>query len=156
MGKTNLVAEPGTYEIRVTREFDAPRDLVFRAFTDPALVPRWWGLRSTTTVVDKYEAKPGGSWRLVQHGEDGAEDAFHGVFHEVTPSERIVYTFEYEGIPGHVLLETITFESDGDKTRITDASVFQSVEDRDGMLAAGMEWGANESMDQLEELLKTL
>ncbi|MBI5670572.1 MAG: SRPBCC family protein [Chloroflexi bacterium] len=153
MAKLNLVAEPGSYEIRMTREFDAPREQVFKAMTDPALVPRWWGPSSVSTVVDRMEVKPGGMWRYVQREQDGTEYGFHGVYHAVEALERLVFTFEFEGMPGHVLLETVTFEEHSGKTRVIDSSVFQSVADRDGMLRAGMESGASESWERLEALL---
>jgi uncharacterized protein YndB with AHSA1/START domain len=156
MTKLNVIAEPGTHEIIITRDFDAPRELVFKAFTDPKLVAKWWGLNESTTIVDKMEVKTGGIWRYVQHYADGREYGFYGVYHQISAPERLVYTFEFEGMPGHVLLETITLEEHNGKTKITDASVFQSVADRDGMLQSGMEGGAQESFDRLEELLKTL
>ena len=154
--KLVIVAEPGSHAISMTRSFDAPRALVFNAFTDPKLIPQWWGPASLTTVVDKLDAKTAGAWRFVQHDADGNEYAFHGVFHAVTVPEQIVYTFEWEGLPGHVLLETITFEEKDGVTTLTDVSVFQSVEDRDGMIENGMEGGAQESMDRLTELLKRM
>lgn len=156
MGKLNVVAEPGKHEIRISRDFDAPRELVFRAHSDPALVARWWGLKSTTTVVDKMEAKAGGLWRYVERDAEGNEYGFHGVYHEVTAPERIVYTFEFEGMPGHVAMSTLTFEAVDGKTRLLESSIYQSVEDRDGMIQSGMETGAAESWDSLEEILKTL
>jgi uncharacterized protein YndB with AHSA1/START domain len=155
MSDLKVVADPGTHEIVITRSFDAPRDQVFKAFTDPQAVARWWGLRDTETVVDELEARPGGRWRFVERSGDGSEDAFHGVYHDAVAPERIVYTFEYEGMPGHVLLETITFEEQDGRTLMTDSSVFQSVADRDGMLASGMETGATQSMDRLDEYLAT-
>lgn len=156
MGKTEVIAEPGKHEVTLIREFDAPRALVFKAFVDPALVPQWWGADSTTTVVDKLEARPGGLWRFVSREADGTEYAFHGVYHGVNEPERIVYTFEFEGMPGHVLLETITLEEHDGKTRVIDSSVFQSVADRDGMIEVGMESGAEESYNRMERLLKTM
>ena len=143
----------GKQEIVGTRTFDAPRDLVFKTMTDPNLVPRWWGPRNHTTKVDEMEVRPGGRWRYVQHDTDGNEAAFHGVYHDVSAPERLVFTFEFEGVPGHVLLETVTLEEVDGKTRLTDQSVFQSVADRDGMVASGMESGATEAMDRLEELV---
>ena len=140
-------------EVVMTREFDAPRELVFRAYIDPDLIPRWWGPRYLTTTVDRMDVRAGGSWRFVQRAPDGAIHAFHGVYHLVQPPERIVQTFEYEGEPGHVLLETVTFEDLGGRTRITTQTVFQSLRDRDGMVASGMESGVVESMDRLEQLL---
>lgn len=153
MAKLELIAEPGSHAILMSRDFNAPRDLVFRAFTDPTLIARWWGPNSVTTTVDKMEVKKGGLWRYVQRDEDGNEYAFHGVYHEIVPPERIVFTFEFEGMPGHVLLETVTFEDHSDKTRMKDSSIFQSVSDRDGMIQAGMEQGASESWDRLEALI---
>jgi uncharacterized protein YndB with AHSA1/START domain len=156
MGKLKLVAEPGSHAILMTRDFDAPRELVFRAFTDPELIPQWWGPHSVTTTVDQMEVKKGGLWRYVQREADGSEYAFNGVYHEITKPERIVYTFEFEPMAGHVLLETLTFEERGGKTSLTDLLVFQSVEDRDGMIASGMEQGSDESWDRFEELLRTM
>lgn len=154
MTKMNLIAEPGKQEIVMTRLFDAPRELVFKAYTDPNLIPQWWGPKSLTTTVDKMDVKEGGVWRFVQRDAEGNEYAFHGVYHAIVSPERLVYTFEFDGIPGHVLLATVTFEELNDgKTKLTDRSVFQSVEDRDGMLKSGMEEGAAESMDRFAELL---
>jgi uncharacterized protein YndB with AHSA1/START domain len=148
-----VVADPGTQEIVITRSFDAPRELVFKAFTDPDAVRQWWGLNSTETVVDQLEARPGGRWRFLERDGEGNEYAFHGVYHDLQAPERIVYTFEFEGMPGHVLLETIVFEDQDGKTLMTDTSVFQSVGDRDGMLQSGMESGAAESSGRLDDYL---
>jgi uncharacterized protein YndB with AHSA1/START domain len=156
MNKTNLIAEPGKQDIVLTRLFDAPPELLFRAFTDPELRARWWGPRRYTTIVDKMDVRPGGVWRFINRDEEGNESGFHGVYHDVVSPERLVFTFEYEGMPGHVLLETVTLESQNGKTLLTDQSVFQSLADRDGMLQSGMESGANESMDRLEELVASL
>lgn len=156
MSKLTVVAEPGKQEIFMTRHFDAPRELVFKAYTDPALTARWWGLRQNTTHIDKMEARPGGSWRYVETDPEGNEFAFHGVYHDVVGPERIVQTFEYEGMPGHVIMETATFEDVGGRTKMTAQSVFQSVEARDGMVASGMEYGAEEGYQRLDELLATL
>jgi uncharacterized protein YndB with AHSA1/START domain len=157
MTKTNLIAEPGKHEIRLTRVFEAPRDLVFRAYTGAKHIPQWWGPKSLTTLVDKMDVKAGGLWRFIQRDQHGTEFAFHGVYHAIASPERIVSTFEFEGMPGHVSLETTIFEAlpDG-KTKLTGSSIFQSVEDRDGMLSAGMEGGAKETWDRFAELLATL
>jgi uncharacterized protein YndB with AHSA1/START domain len=153
--KQYTIVEPGKQEIIMLRTFDAQRDLVFRAFTDPQVVARWWGVGNT--AIDTMEARPGGRWRYVETADDGSQYAFHGVYHEVAAPERLVYTFEFEGIPGHVLMETIIFQAlDDNRTRIIDQAVYQSVEDRDGMLQEGMEEGANASMDKLERLLASL
>jgi uncharacterized protein YndB with AHSA1/START domain len=153
MTETVLIAEPGKQEIVVTRVFDAPRALVFKTITDPDLIPQWWGPKYLTTTVERMEVKPGGIWRYIQKDAKGNEYAFHGVYHGIDAPERLVYTFEFEGIPGHVLLETVRLEDQNGKTKMIDQSVFQSVEDRDGMLMSGMEEGANETMDRLTGLL---
>ena len=153
MNKTIVVAEPGKQELIITRTFDAPRELVFKACTDPELIPQWWGPRYLTTTIDKLDAKPGGSWRFVQQDAQGNEYAFHGVYHAVRRPEQTVETFEFEGLPGHVILESTTLADLGGQTRLTVHSVYQSVEDRDGMIAEGMEQGLVESHDRLEELL---
>ncbi len=154
MSKLNIIAEPGKQEIIMTRTFDAPRELVYRAYTDPRLIPQWWGPKSETTTVDQMDVRQGGSWRYIQRNDDGQEYAFRGVYHEVKAPERLVYTFEFEGMPGHVLLETVIFEEEGSKTKLTDQIVFQTIDDRDGMLKTGMEQGAAESMERLEKLLQ--
>jgi uncharacterized protein YndB with AHSA1/START domain len=157
MSKVNLVAEPGKQETQMSREFNAPPNLVFKAHTDPDLIARWWGQKSSITTVDKLEARAGGLWRFVDRAADGSEYAFHGVFHEVTSPERIVWTFEFEGMPGHVILETMTFEALADnKTRLVTSSIYQSLEDRDTMIAYGMEEGAGESWDSLAELVQSM
>lgn len=154
MSKTEIVAEPGKYELTVTRVFDAPRDLVFKVSTDPESIPHWWGPSRLITTVAEMEVRPGGRWRFVQRDPEGNEHAFRGVYHSITPNERIIQTFEYEGVPGHVLLETLTFEEYEGKTRLIDQAVFQSVEDRDAMVGSGMEEGALEMMDRLAALLE--
>ena len=156
MAKADYVIEPGKQEIVITRVFDAPRELVFKAYTDPKLLPQWFGPRDYTTIVDKMEARPGGLWRFVQRNQDGEEFAFHGVHHDIVPPERIVATFEYEGVPGHVLLQTLTLEPQGQKTRLVEQLLFQSVADRDGMVASGMQRGSDDSMDRMAEILENL
>jgi uncharacterized protein YndB with AHSA1/START domain len=152
--KLVVTAEEGKQEVVCTRIFDAPRDLVFKVYTDPEQMQNWWGPRDLKTIVEQMEIKPGGVWRVRHIDADGNEFAFKGVYHDVKSPERLVYTFEFEGMAGHVLLETVTFEDLGDgRTKLIDSAVFQSVEDRDGMVQSGMEHGAAESMDRLEELL---
>ena len=152
MSKLKVVAEPGQQEVIITRVFDAPRELVYRTYTDPTMVPKWWGPRGVTTVVEKMDVRFGGTWRYI-HQAPGVEYSFKGVYHEVIPNERLVYTFEFEPLPGHILLETITFEDQDGKTLLTDKSVFQTVADRDGMVQSGMESGMTQSFDRFEELL---
>jgi uncharacterized protein YndB with AHSA1/START domain len=147
------VTTPTDREIRIERVFDAPRDVVFATFTDPELIPEWWGPRDTTTVVDRMDVRAGGSWRFVMRGPDGSESGFRGTYREVTPPERIVQTFEWEGMPGHVAVDTATFEDLGDRTKVTTVSLFHTTEERDGMLASGMEGGLNETYARLDEVL---
>jgi uncharacterized protein YndB with AHSA1/START domain len=156
MTELKVIAEPGKHDIVMVREFNAPRDLVFKALTDPTLVSKWWGPQGMTTVVEAMDVRMGGIWRYVQRDADGREYGFRGVYHEIVPPERLVYTFEWEGMPGHILLETITLAERDGKTILTDSSVFQSIVDRDGMLQSGMESGAADSWDRLDEVLKTL
>jgi len=155
-GLTSIIAEPGKQEIILTRVLDAPRDAVFKAYTDPQFIPRWWGPRRLTTKVLKMDVRPGGRWRIVQRDFSGVEFKFHGVYHDIRPPERLVYTFEFEGMPGHVSLETGTFDELEGGTLLTGKSVFQSVVDRDGMMAGGMAEGVSESMDRLAELLASM
>ena len=156
MSETTFSAEPGKQELIITRVFEAPRDVLFSILTNPDLIPEWWGPRRLATTVDKMDVKPGGIWRLVQSDVDGSSFAFHGVYHEVSVPERLVYTSEFEGMPNHVALETVSLDDWGGKTRVTNKIVFQSVEDRDGMIASGMEGGASETMDRLAELLSKI
>ena len=153
MSKTVITAEPGMPLITITREFDAPRDLVFRAHVDPDLLVQWLGPRDLTTTIDRYDTRDGGTWRYVQKDADGNEYGFHGVFHGIPSPEAIVQTFEFEGVPGHVMLDTTTLEQRDGRTLMRTVSSFQSVEDRDGMIASGMEHGVRDSGDRLEELL---
>jgi uncharacterized protein YndB with AHSA1/START domain len=153
MTKTTFTAEPGKQEVVMTSSFDAPCEVVYKVISDPQLIPQWWGPADLTTTVEIMELKVGGRWHFVQRDPAGKAYAFHGVYHTVDPSERLVYTFEYEGAPGHVILETLTFEGNSGLTRLTDQSVYQSVADREVMLAEGMQSGATESMQRLAELL---
>ncbi len=156
MNTTRITAEPGKQEIVITREFDAPPELVFKAHTDPKLFVQWIGPRGLTTTLKTFEPVSGGKWRFVQTDQDGHTYGFHGVFHEVS-SEHMVQTFEYEGLPerGHVQLDTLRLEAlpEG-RTRLTAHSVFLSVADRDGMVASGMERGVREGYERLDEILE--
>ena len=157
--KTTITAEPGKQELFVAREFDAPRELVFKAHTDPEIYVRWLGPRDLNTTLETFEPVSGGRWRFIQKDKDGNEFGFHGVNHDVTSPERIIGTFEFEGLPesGHVILETTKFEElPGGRTRVTTQSVYQSVEDRDGMVAAGMESGVVAGHERLDEILEEL
>ena len=156
MGQTEFVIEPGRQDIVIRRTFDAPREVVFNALTDPALIPNWWGPRKYETDVDVMEVRPGGRWRFINRAADGTEFGFHGVFHDIVAPERVTQTFEFEGVPGHVSLDTATLEEVDGKTRMVASSVFQSVEDRDGMVASGMEGGTRETYERLAEVIEGL
>jgi uncharacterized protein YndB with AHSA1/START domain len=149
------ITTPADREVRIERIFDAPRSKVWKALTDPSLLAQWWG-RGNKVVIEKYEPQRGGHWRFVEHA-DGQQHGFEGRFREVTPEERVVQTFEWDGMPGHPVLETLTLEDLGDgRTRIVNISLFLTNEDRDGMLQSGMEGGLNESYAALDRLLETL
>lgn len=156
MNQTEIIVEPGRQDVVITRVFDAPREVVFQACTDPDLVPSWWGPRGVATKVDRMTPEPGGSWRFVHRDDDGNEYGFHGVYHDVVTPERIVQTFEFEGAPGYVALETLTLEEVDGKTRYVGRAVHQSVEARDAAVQAGMEAGAKETIERLAEAVARL
>ncbi|MEP7076650.1 MAG: SRPBCC family protein [Acidobacteriota bacterium] len=154
--KTTVTAEPGKQELFIIREFDAPRELVFKAHTDPELYVRWVGPRDLRMTIDKLDSHNGGAFKFV-HERDGHKYTFHGVYHEVLTPERIIGTFEFDGLPetGHVILGTTKFEKlPGDRTRLVHQSVFQSVTDRDGMVQSGMERGVSEGYEKLDAILQ--
>jgi len=154
MNKTTIIAEPGKQELFIIREFDAPRELVFKAFVEPKLLEKWLGPKNMKMKIDKMENKPGGSYRYTHSDSKGNVHGFRGVVHEVLKPERIIQTFEYEGLVGHVTLDTALFESlPGNRTKVTGQSVFQSVADRDGMIKSGMERGVVDSHERLDALL---
>jgi uncharacterized protein YndB with AHSA1/START domain len=149
------VTTPTDRSIRIERVFDAPRDRVWRAFTDPKLVAQWWG-RGNKLVIERLELERGGHWRFVEHSPDGVH-GFEGRFREVTPPSRLVQTFEWDGMPGYVIIETIEFEEAGSgRTKVVNTSLFYATEERDGMLASGMEEGLDQSYAALDRLLATL
>lgn len=153
-----IKAEPGRQEVFIVREFEAPRELVFKAFTTPELIVRWLGPRDLKMTIDTYDSRSGGSYRYIHTDAGGNSYAFRGVIHEVKAPVRIIQTFEYEGLPddGHVTLDASIFEElPGNRTRVTIHSVFRSVEDRDGMMASGMERGVTEGYERLDELLES-
>ena len=148
---------PSDLEIVMVREFDAPRELVFEAHSSCEQMARWWGPRKYKLTVCEMDFRADGAYRFVQRGPDGDEHGFRGEYREIVAPERIVWTFEYEGMPGHVSVDTLTLEDIGNgKTKLTAHSRFDSVEDRDGMLQSGMETGAAETWDRLAELLATM
>jgi uncharacterized protein YndB with AHSA1/START domain len=149
------VTLPSDREFRIERVFNAPRERVWRAMTDPTLIAQWWG-RGNRLVIERDEFVRGGHWRYVEHAPSGPE-GFEGRYREVVPPERIVRTFEWDGMPGHVLVETITLEQLGEsRTKLVSVALFHTAEERDGMVDAGMEGGANESFDALDRVLATM
>ena len=136
---------------------DAPRELVFEAHISCEHMVRWWGPRRYTFALCEIDFRPGGAYRIVQRGEDGAEFGFRGEYREIVPPQRIVWTFEYEGMPGHVSLDTLTLQDlGGGRTKLVAHSLFDSKEDRDAMLHSGMEEGAAETWDRLAEYVATM
>ncbi len=153
---TLTVTTPSDTEIVMSRTFDAPRELVFEAMSKPEHMREWWGPRGFTMPVCEIDFRVGGAYRFVQQGPDGEEYGFRGEFREIVPPERISWTFEFEGMPGNISVDTVDLTEDDGKTTITTRSVFGSVEQRDGMLQSGMESGAAETYDRLAELLEKL
>lgn len=152
---TTIIAEPGKQELFITREFDAPRRLVYKAHTDPQLYVQWLGPRGYEMVLETFEPYSGGRYRYIHKDQDGNEFGFHGVFHEMS-EDLMIQTFEFEGLPekGHVVLDTMRLEDlPGNRTRVTIQSVYPSVDDRDGMIQSGMERGVNEGYERLDDLL---
>ncbi len=148
-----IVAQPGGREIVITTMYDAPREMVWRAYTEPDLIKQWWGPRELTTNIDQLDVRAGGVWRFVQKDPRGNEYAFRGVFHTVTRPELIIQTFEWEGMPGHVSLQVARFDEKDGRTTVNAIAVFETVEDRDGMIQTGMQKGVDEGSERLSELL---
>ncbi|MQB01030.1 MAG: polyketide cyclase [Actinobacteria bacterium] len=150
------ITTPSEREIVMTREFDAPRDLVFEAHTSCEHMSRWWGPRKYEFASCDIDFRAGGKWRIVHRGPDADEYAFYGEYREIVRPERIVWTFEFEGFPGSVSVETLTLEEHDGKTTLTATSVYDTVQERDEMLQSGMEEGARETMERLDEYLEQL
>ncbi|MEA2518013.1 MAG: hypothetical protein QOF49_93 [Chloroflexota bacterium] len=156
MSETKIDAPEGVPFIDIQREFAAPRDLVYRAYTDPALLVQWLGPRKYEMVIDEMDVRAGGRWRYVHRDPAGREYAFHGVFHGDQSPDGMVQTFEFEGAPGHVSLDRLVLEERDGRTIARTHSVFQSVEARDAMVDNGMADGMNDGYDRLDELLSRL
>jgi uncharacterized protein YndB with AHSA1/START domain len=150
-----MLTTPSDREIRMERIFNASRERVWRAMTDPALVAQWWG-RGNKLVIERDEVRRGGHWRYVEHTGRGTE-GFEGRYREVVPLELVVRTFEWDGMPGHVVVDTMTLEDLGDgRTRLVSTGLFHTTDERDGMLGSGMEGGANQSYDALDRVLAAM
>jgi uncharacterized protein YndB with AHSA1/START domain len=147
------VTTPTDREIRVERVFDAPRERVWKAFTEARQLAQWWG-RGNSLDIQRLEVERGGHWRFIEHTPEGPQ-GFEGRFREVMHPERLVQTFEWDGMPGHVAVNTITFEDIGDsRTRVITVTLFHTTQERDGMMQAGMEGGLNQSYAALDKLLE--
>ncbi len=140
-------------QITLIREFDAPRALVWRVMTEPALLTRWWGGPQGTTSVETLDLRPGGAWRFIDHAEDGTHHAFYGEYREIDPPSRVVQTFEYEPWAGHVIVESLTLAERDGRTTMTIVQQYDTLEDLEGMVQSGMETGAAASYDRLDALL---
>jgi uncharacterized protein YndB with AHSA1/START domain len=157
MGTSKITAEPGSLQIIVEREFDAPAEVLLRAHTDPDLLKQWMGPDGLSMEIPTFEPRDGGRWDWVFSGPDGDVQRFHGVTHGTPSVENgMMGTFEWLGLPGHVSFQTMTFEEHDGRTTLRSNSVFQTIEDRDGMIVAGMEYGMNEGYAKLDKLLTTL
>jgi len=151
--KTNITAEPNKQEIFITREFDAPRELVYKAHIDPKLFVQWVGPHGYEMILESFEPVSGGKYRYVHKNKEGSEFGFHGTFHTMT-EELMIQTFEFEGYAGHVSMDFMTLEElPNNRTKATIHSIFQSVADRDGIIQAGMEKGLSEGYERLDEIL---
>ena len=149
------VSKTSDREARIERIFDAPRERVWRAMTDPELVAQWWG-RGNKLVIEKMELTRGGHWRFVEHSDHGVH-GFEGRYREVTPPSRMAMTFEWDGMPGYVAIDTVTLEDLGDgRTKVVSTSLFHTAEELDGMLKSGMETGLNQSYEALDRVLAKL
>ena len=154
--KVTVTAEPGKQELFIIREFDAPRELVYKAHIDPKLYVQWLGPHGYAMILEIFEPVSGGKYRYIHKDKEGNEYGFHGTFHDMSIN-NMVQTFEFEGYPGHVSLDCMTLEElPGNRTKATIHSVFQSVSDRDGMIQNGMEKGVMEGYERLDDILKAM
>jgi uncharacterized protein YndB with AHSA1/START domain len=156
---TAVVTLPGETEIHVTREFDAPKALVYRALTEPELIRRWWNAKRGQVTVCDVDLSVGGDWRYVMVTDDGREVAFHGTYREIVPNERLVYTelFEMPGLTDDdATVNTVTLEEIAGRTTLTSVTDCVTSETRDMIMATGMEGGMQDAYDLLEEVAISL
>jgi uncharacterized protein YndB with AHSA1/START domain len=157
MNKKSIVVHREELAFIVTMIFDAPRELVWRVYTNPALVPKWWGPRDLSTTVEKMDVRVGGVWRYIQKDAAGNEYAFHGVYQQVDAPKWLTSTFEFEGMPGQIVTETVIFEElpDG-RTKVTSRSTVDSLEALEAIVQPGMEEGAIETWERFGEVIALL
>ena len=155
---TTFTTDETTHELIAERWFDAPRDLVFRAMTEPERIPRWWGRRGDVTRVEKMDVRPGGVWRFVSRGPDGVDYPFTGQFLEIDPPSRVVQTFifDVEGLSDHVSVVTTEYTEESGRTKMVVRNRFASAEDLAGAVASGMAKGQAETYDRLDVELATI
>jgi uncharacterized protein YndB with AHSA1/START domain len=140
----------------IRRTFDAPRELVWRAISEKALLERWWGLPDNPVTIDQLDFRPGGAWRFVERDKEGNEYGFRGEYREIERPSRVVQTFEFEPMAGHIIVETMTLEERDGRTTVTAVSQYANLEDLEGMVQSGMEAGSEATYNRLEALLRTL
>jgi uncharacterized protein YndB with AHSA1/START domain len=150
-----ILTTPSDREFRMERTFNAPREKVWKALTEPELLKQWWG-RGNPLTIERFEFVRGGHWRFVEHSDHG-DHGFEGRYREIVPVERMVLTFEWDGMPGYVVVNTLTLEElPGARTKLVGTSLFHTTAERDGMMNSGMEGGANQSYDALDRVLARL
>jgi uncharacterized protein YndB with AHSA1/START domain len=154
---TTSITTPTDTTIRMERVFDAPRELVWEAYTDPDLLSQWLGPKDRTLTVEHMDLRPGGSYRWTTPGDDGEQLAFYGQIREVRAPQVIEQTFEFSGVACSVSVDRVEFEElEGGRTRAVSISTFDSKEERDGKLQSGMEKGVVEGYEKLDEVLERL
>lgn len=153
MTETHITVDKENLEVISESVFEAPAEAVFKAYTDPNLIPEWWGPARFTTTVDKMDVRPGGVWRYIQRDAEGKEYAFNGQYQEIVPNKKLVSTFEFEDMPGHISTDTLTLEEVDGKTKMVVRTSVPTPEDLEGMVNSGMEEGWSESVDRLAKVL---
>ena len=155
MSESNFIVDEENLEVKSERIYNASAKRLFEAHTDPKQIVEWWGPNGYKTVVDTLELKVGGNWRFIQTDLDGKEHAFRGTFKEIDEPSKIVRTFEYEPMAGHVLVETVSFEEQPDgRTKQTTTAHYENIEDLNGMVQMGMEKGQTEGLERLAQLVE--
>jgi uncharacterized protein YndB with AHSA1/START domain len=156
MPKSTFTIDRDNLEVKTSRVYNAKPERLFQAYTDPAQIPEWWGPGYLKTTVDKLDVKVGGTWRFIHTEPEGKQHIFNGIYKEIDEPNKLVYTFEYEAVPGHILIETVTFESQADgKTKLTTSARFDNIGDLEGMVAMDMETGNVEGQERLAKLVET-
>jgi len=154
-----VVTLPTDTQIHITRDFDAPRHLIYRAWTTPELIKRWWHAKRGRATVADVDLRVGGKWRWVMVTDSGHEVAFHGEYREIVPNERLVYTEVFEGVPGgddEPAVVTVSLREEAGRTRLTEVVEVSSRKVRDAIIETGMEEGLQDALDLLEQVAISL